>query len=202
MSDLTMRSARAADVSEQDPRVGEQGWVPVPDPTELTTQALLREIGALREFILSEIGHVREISQSKFASMERSFIDVANRTAEQKTDTKDALNAALESAKEAVRLQRDASDKAIAKSEVDTTDKIDALRKLLEKSSDVKDEKIEDLKERMNRIEGALIAAQTAQSGDDKKSASNLVVVGVVISAAFLLVALLSLGLGIYNATQ
>lgn len=175
---------------------------PRPDPTKLTTEALLREIAGLREFVLGEIGHVREISQTKFAAIERQLEGIAQRTAEQKTDTKDALDAALQAAKEAVSLQREASDKAIDKSEKDTTSKIDALGKLVEKSSEVKDEKIEDLKERMNRLEGALIASQTTQTGDEKKSATNLVVVGIAISAAFLLVALLALGLSLYNATQ
>jgi hypothetical protein len=189
-------------MSMSDGRDGRDDVTPRPDPTKLTTEALLREIAGLREFVLGEIGHVREISQTKFSAIDRQLEGIAQRTAEQKTDTKDALDAALQAAKEAVNLQREASDKAIAKSEADTTGKIEALGKLVEKSSDVKDEKIEDLKERMNRIEGALIAAQTVQTGDDKKSASNLVVIGVVISAAFLLVALLGLGLGIYNATR
>lgn len=175
---------------------------PRPDPTKLTTEALLREIAGLREFVLGEIGHVREISQTKFAAIEKQLEGIAQRTAEQKTDTKDALDAALQAAKEAVSLQREASDKAIDKSEADTKKQIDALGKLVERSSEAKDEKIEDLKERMNRIEAALIASQTVQKGDEKKSATNLVVIGVVISGLFLLVALLSLVLGIYNATQ
>jgi hypothetical protein len=171
------------------------GSTPVPDPTELTTQALLREIAGLREFVLSEIGHVREISQTKFASMTLLLEGMAARTAEQKKDTKDALDAALEAAKDAVRLQTEAGDKAIAKSETAFTKQIDALAQLVEKSDKAKDEKINDLKSRMDMLEAGqkgVIQAALHESLE-KKSTGIKDVLALVISAAFVLIGLSSL---------
>lgn len=135
-----------------------KGFVPVPDPTILTTEQLLREIGGVREFVLGEIGHIGTTTEIRFKAVEKEFDGVARRTAEQKTDTKDALDAALAAQKEAVALQTEASDKAIAKSEAATTKQIDALAVQVDKSSDAKDEKIEDLKARMDKLEGSVRA--------------------------------------------
>lgn len=139
------------------------GSRPVPDPTVLTTEQLHREISALREFVLGEIRHVGEMNVEKFRAVEdrfhdvgSKFEDVAHRTAEQKTDTKDALDAALQAAKDAVSLQTEASDKAIAKSEAATTKQIDALAVLVDKSADATTEKIVDLKSRLDKLESAI----------------------------------------------
>jgi hypothetical protein len=176
-----------------DPASGE--LKPVPDPTFLTTQNLLREIAGLREFVLGEIGHVREISQTKFAAMEAAFEDVASRTAEQKTDTKDALDAALQAAKDAVSLQTEASDKAIAKSEAATTKQIDSLSVLVDKAGQDTTDKINDLKARLDKLEasiqGTILAALT--DSKEKKSGNMLQIAALGVSAFFVLVAIVSL---------
>lgn len=127
---------------------------PVPDPTLLTTEALHREVAGMRSFVADEIGHVRELSDQKFTSINARLDSIAERTAEQKTDTRVAVDAALQAAKEAVSMQTQASDRAIAKSEAAITKQIDALGTLVEKSSEAKDEKIDDLKARLDRLEG------------------------------------------------
>jgi transcriptional regulator NrdR family protein len=157
---------------------------PVPDPTALTTEQLHREIGALREFVLGEIQHVREISQVKFAAVEREFATVAERTAEQKTDTKDALDAALRAAKDAVALQTVASDKAIAKSEFAVTKVIDGLVTQMDKSAEVMREQLNDLKQRVGGLE---TTTKTKDEGSTKASA----VIALVISAILVIVSVI-----------
>jgi hypothetical protein len=143
--------------SDPEPRLN---WKPVPDPTELTTEALQREISALKEIVMREITHVDNLSaekfkgvQDKFDSIDDKFDDVAHRTAEQKVDTKNALDAALQAAKDAVALQTAASDKAIAKSETATTKQIDALAVLVDKSDERRGDEITDLKNRIVALE-------------------------------------------------
>lgn len=138
---------------------------PVPDPTILTTEQLHREIASTRELVIGEIRHLSDLTDEKFKAVEDRFSnvddkfdDVAQRTAEQKTDTKDALDAALQAAKDAVALQTVAFADATAKSEAAVTKQIDALGTLVEKSSDAKDEKINDLKSRLDRIEATATA--------------------------------------------
>jgi hypothetical protein len=79
---------------------------PVPDPTELTTQA----IAAANEFTSREVQHLRDLTNVQFDLIERQRV-------EQKKDTKDAVDAALAAAKEAVKEQTAASQLSTNKSE-------------------------------------------------------------------------------------
>jgi hypothetical protein len=148
---------------------------PVPDPTALTTEQLHREIGALREFVLGEIRHVREISQTKFEA-------VSVRTAEQKADTKEAVDAALRAAKDAVALQTAASDKAIAKSEAAVTKVIDGLVIQIDKSIEAMREQLNDLKQRV----GGLETTKTTRDEGSTKSNRDM---ALLISAVIVIVA-------------
>lgn len=138
---------------------------PVPDPTELTTSALNREITSVRELVFGEIRHRSDLTNEQFRSIERAFDvriegiaqqfeSVELRTAEQKADTRMALDAALASAKDAVRLQTEASELAQAKSEAAFTKQIDAILLRIEQVTILMDGKIGDVKERLDRLEG------------------------------------------------
>jgi len=154
---------------------------PVPDPTALTTEQLHREIGALREFVLGEVHHVREISQVKFGAVENQLASVAERTAEQKADTKAALDAALQAAKDAVALQTEASDKAIAKSEAAVTKVIDGLVVQMDKSLEAIREQLNDLKLRLGGLENI-------KTTEDKGFTKSNAVIGLIISAIVVIV--------------
>jgi hypothetical protein len=147
---------------------------PVPDPTALTTEQLHREIGALREFVLGEVRHVREISQTKFEA-------VSTRTAEQKTDTKDALDAALQAAKDAIALQTEAADKAVAKSETAVAKQIENLQTQLDKIISALTDKVDDLRDRVRTLE-------TDKTSTREGSSRNTTVIQVVIAAVVLIV--------------
>jgi hypothetical protein len=127
---------------------------PVPDPTILTTEQLHREIAALREFVLGEIRHVGAINDERFRAVEAQFEQHIERTKEQKTDTQQAVQSALTSAKELVAQRNDASELAIAKSERSISKQIDALASVLDTSNQAQVDRIEDLKARVTRIEG------------------------------------------------
>jgi hypothetical protein len=162
---------------------------PVPDPTLLTTEQLHREIAALREFVLGEIRHVGELSNERFKAVDEQFYAVSERTKEQKEDGRLALDAAFQSAKDAVALQTEASDKAIAKSEAATTKQIDALGIVVEKSSQAKDEKIEDLKSRLDKLEGR-------KEGISASTALILALVGALASIAVVITVVVALTQG------
>lgn len=155
------------------------GSVPVPDPTVLTTQALLREIGSLREIlearmtgtertvgllqnhlndrqsaINAEIVHLQKLHEEKFKSIQVQFVERDTRTEQTSKDSKVAVDAALQAAKEAVGEQNKSSALAIAKSEAATTKQIDAIGALIATTNKAIDEKIDDLKTRMNGMSG------------------------------------------------
>ena len=180
------------------------GWKPVPDPTVLTTEALAREINSVRERLASEVAHVKENSAIKFMAIEQSFADVANRTAEQKTDTKDALDAALAAQKEAVSLQTEASDKAIAKSEAATSKQIDSLTVLQNKAGEDTADKINDLKARLDKLEssiqGTILTAlvESRDKSDDRGGTDRAAIIAVVAVFVSILSILTAVGMAAF----
>ena len=123
---------------------------PSPDPTLLTTEQLLREIEHLRAFLVGrleamdkamvifnenitrvptdtdkQIQHLKELHDEKFESIKIQFIERDTRTEQTSRDSKVAVDAALQAAKEAVGEQNKSSALAIAKSEASTIKQID-----------------------------------------------------------------------------
>jgi hypothetical protein len=190
---------------------------PVPDPTVLTTQQLLRELNSLREILesrldgmdravdvlqstvnrsptLSEInvrqeekfnnfdqrfkdrdkaidllqvhidgfnqyvedsvGRLKDLHQEKFRSIETQFTERDTRTEQTSRDSKVAVDAALQAAKEAVGEQNKSSALAIAKSEAATTKQIDSINTLIQSGNQALNDKIDDMKERITAFEG------------------------------------------------
>lgn len=130
---------------------------PNPDPTLLTTQALFREIAALKELIFTrldatdralalfqenltrvptdtdkQVGYLKELHAERFASVEQQFLASAK-----------ALNAALEAAKEATQ-----------KAELTTMKQIEQQAELLQTVTGALDAKINDARDRLTSIEG------------------------------------------------
>jgi hypothetical protein len=107
------------------------GSVPSPDPTILTTAALYREINTLQVLLEQRLGALETVFSERLLAWQLSikgqFDTIERQRIEQKADTKSALDAALQAAKDAVALQTEASDKAIAKSETATSKAIDQL---------------------------------------------------------------------------
>jgi hypothetical protein len=103
--------------------------LPVPDPTKLTTEGLLREIAHLRELIETRLGHLEEKTE-QIRTEEATALVAALATANQAgiartaalsdlTDTKfQAVNEQINNQADKVALALASSDKAVAKSEV------------------------------------------------------------------------------------
>lgn len=152
---------------------------PIPDPTILTTQQLNREIGALREiietrldgmdkaiellqtlnnhaqdFVKTEVSHLQTLHDEKFKSIQNQFIERDTRTEQTSRDSKVAVDAALQAAKEAVGEQNKSSALAIAKSEAATNKQLDGIGTLLNTTAGGLTDKIDDLRTRLTTIEG------------------------------------------------
>lgn len=134
---------------------------PVPDPTTLTTQSLLREIAGLRELLEARLSTVslavnqlEELHQEKFNSIAIQFRERDTRAEQSAKDSKIAVDAALQAAKEAVGEQNKSSALAIAKSESATMKQIDQIASLITTLNKSLDDKVVDIKDRMTLIEG------------------------------------------------
>jgi hypothetical protein len=102
------------------------GWVPVPDPTKLTTDAVALARAEIEKLSDTKLESFKELVASEFRGR----------------DT--ALAAALKSAQELVKQQNDSNTLAIDKAATATTKQMDALA-----------ERIDDLKERIQIERGS-----------------------------------------------
>ena len=124
------------------------------------------------------IGTLRDLHEEKFKSIQVQFVERDTRTEQTSRDSKVAVDAALQAAKEAVGEQNKSSALAIAKSEASTTKQIDQQGLLIASSTQGLDDKIDDIKDRLTRIEGKDIG--TRSTHEDNRS---LIAVGVAVLA-------------------
>jgi hypothetical protein len=150
-----------------------KGSTPVPDPTILTTAALRREIEGLKELLEQRIEGIRDAFEQKFQLVERQRV-------EQKTDTKDALDAALQAAKDAVSLQTEASDKAIAKSENATNKALDQLATTFTTAVDALRREIGEVKERTSGIDLKVSGIEREKVGAKEDRTGIYATIGVL----------------------
>lgn len=109
-------------------------------PTEVD-----KAVGHLSALISEKLA----IHAEKFSSVQTQFQERDIRTEQTARDSKVAVDAALQAAKEAVGKQQEASDRAIAKSEAAVTKQIDQIVVLIQTNNVSTDGKIIDLKERL-----------------------------------------------------
>ncbi len=140
-----------------------QNWRPVPDPTVLTTQQLMREISSLKELLLTRldamdmavdllqkksdrspsIDEVVVKLDEKFIAVQLQFHERDIRFDRAATDTRTAVDAAFAAAK-----------LAVDKTETGFTKQIDQLAETARASVKAIDDKIDDVKARIGSIEG------------------------------------------------
>ena len=139
-----------------------------PDPTVLTTAALLREVGSLKELfdtrfnsmdqsvarmrdmvdrvpgiVDEKVGHLKDLTDEKFNGIAIRFAEARYLTEQTSRNDKLALDAALQAQKEDVGKQNDSNNASISKTEVLFTKQIDGLN-----------DKIDDIKSRLIANEG------------------------------------------------
>ena len=190
---------------------GNSGYTspPMPDPTILTTQALIREIAGIKELfgvhldgvakqmaslektvhewgreIDLRVGHLHELHDEKFGSIQTQFVERDKRDERTSRDGKEAVAAALQAAKEAVGEQNRSSALSISKSEISTLKQIDQLNNLIGSYSKASDDKITDIKERLDRHEGNTSGAK--DTWGYFIGAAGLVIAGVAILVSIL----------------
>ena len=119
------------------------------------------------------ISTLRDLHEEKFKSIQVQFVERDTRTEQTSRDSKVAVDAALQAAKEAVEKQNTSSALAIAKSESATTKQIDqqgilistattSLNERIDAASATMNSKIDDLKDRLNRMEGGTTGGHQA----------------------------------------
>jgi len=154
--------------------------IPVIDPTEnvkALSEAANKRQDDLRDWLQKYIdtkidGHIR-LSYDRYEGIKREFDNIERRRIEHKADTTRAVDAAFSAAKEAVKEQAAASDKAISKSEGTVSGQIKAVEGT-----------VDDLKDRIGKIE--TMQQTKSDVRDDSRSNVGMIVGIIGICFAFL----------------
>ncbi len=187
-----------------------RGSRPVPDPTELTTQQLIRENIWLRELLETRLDGMDKaiellqatadkfparmdekivaaigVHDEKFKSIGLQFQERDVRTETSKRDGKDALDAALAAQKEAAEKQAATFGLSVAKSEAATDKRIDQMSALINTTADGLEGKISDVKDRLTRIEGHDEGATGTVSAQQAHGGYIVGIIGLVAAVVF-----------------
>jgi hypothetical protein len=153
-----------------------------PDPSPLTTAALLREIDQLHNLVRGWVDALQVLMEAQLKGV------VANiETRLNGNDT--ALQAALQAAEKAVAKQNDSFAIATKKSEDALFKQIDQLGVLINTANKGLEDKINDVRDRMTRFEGS-VQGKSSSASDSREDSRNM------IAAVAVIVALVMGGLG------
>ncbi len=156
---------------------------------------LIREIRPQTEKLIE---HLRALHEVKFAAIDQRFVERDTRTDQAALASKQALDAALQAAKELVQQQNDAASAAAAVMIANFTKLIDQLGIRLESLQKSYDDRLTEIKERIDRGEGShqgAVETRTviAETATAKRGEAGLQwqTVGALIGAFGLLLAVL-----------
>jgi hypothetical protein len=155
---------------------------PVPDPTQLTTEALHREIQALRELLTTQINGNNAVVLEMFRSIENHFQLMETQRIEQKSDTQKAVDAALTAQKDQVKEQTTASERAIATANAATKEQLNQLNVTFATAIGGVTEAVGDLKERVGKIEYVRIGGQERVTETRQSMAAAYALAGFLVS--------------------
>lgn len=124
-----------------------------------------------------QVGHLKELHDEKFESIQRQFVERDVRTEQAAIATKIAVDAALQAQKEAAGAQNESNAAAITKSEVATVKQIDSIVALLNSNSKAIDDKISVINERLNRGEGVSSGARDSRSEAHMSAGQQIAVI-------------------------
>jgi hypothetical protein len=113
-----------------------------------------KQVGAVKELLLEKIESVAKTTAIDVANLEKQFETIEKQRIEQKTDTRVAVDDALKAAKELVFQQNQANSMANAKSEAAFSKHIEQLATLVTSEKNASNDRITDLKERLDKSEG------------------------------------------------
>jgi len=159
----------------------------------------LRRLDHVPDQIDSAVSHLRDVVEQKFINVGNGFVALQERMAEQKKDTKDAVDAAFLAAKDAVNLQTEASEKSIAKSEAGTTKQIDSLGVQATTAIDALKEQINDLKLEVSRINATKSGGTEEHAASRDRTADNRAYVALAITVILFAVTIIGFVIALAN---
>jgi cobalamin biosynthesis Mg chelatase CobN len=164
---------------------------------DVATRLLNEEVNRVPSKLTLAVEQLQAVVGERFDSIDRQFKERDVRAEREAESNKAAVSAALSAQKDAATAHDEANEKAIAKSEVATHETITKLSQLVDTQIRGLSDKIDDLKERVDRGEAVVQGqAQNRFEYRAEKSESHSmiqVVIGVVVTVAAIVALMLSL---------
>lgn len=160
---------------------------------KLAIDAALKAAKEASDAIDEKTFHLQALHDEKFRSIQVQFTERDTRTEQTSRDSKVAVDAALQAAKEAVGEQNRSSALSIAKSETSTAKQIDQQALLIATATHALEDKIGDLKDRVTVIEGKGAGVQTQHTAQQTSTTLLVAVFVAVVSLGGLVIALIKM---------
>ena len=132
----------------------------------------------------TKVTHLEQLHDEKFDSVQTQFRERDTRAEREARDNTKAVDAAFAAQKDQAAREGESNQKAIDKSEKATAEKIDKLGELFTTTIRGLDDKIDDLKERVGRIESVKVGATENRTG-------LYATIGIVSTVFFLVIGIL-----------
>ncbi len=152
-----------------------------------------RQMSAQREYLVGRIEQIMAVGAERFDSINNRFEDRDERIRTLAEHSQNALEAAIKSAAEAVAEQNRANNLAVGKSEVATQKQIDSLITNMGTSIKSLEDKISDLRTRLDSGEGIGLGKADAKIEKRADTGQVLAVIGSIVGGVILLIGLVTL---------
>lgn len=162
---------------------------------ELAEKETNRQISTLDKVVTEKFNVMHQrfaVEEERFKSIATQFSERDTRTEETARQNKTSVDAALQAAKEAVGEQQKANAAAISKSEAGFTKEIDGIKLLLNQITKAADDKIDDLKTRVNVSENRATGTEGHTKGGSDKTSGLLAVGGLLVGVGGVVLAIMA----------
>ena len=132
---------------------------------DAATQLRLDTINHIPGRIDEKVATLSALTDERIRSIGVQFVERDTRAEREARDNKVAVDAAFAAQKEAAAKQDEGNQKAIDKSEIATAEKIEKLAELFRTTVGGLSDKIEDVKDRVGRIESTKVGATENRTG-------------------------------------
>jgi sugar-specific transcriptional regulator TrmB len=156
-----------------------------------TPTVIQTEISHLRELMNEKLGSLSSQADEKFTSVDQRFNERDVRTDQAAKASKEALDAALLAAKELVSQQNEANAAAADKAEQSTIKQIDQIGIRIDTMQKALDDRLTELKERIDRGEGGSTAASAQRTETRLNTGQIIAAVGAMLAAAAIIVTII-----------
>lgn len=160
---------------------------PPPDPSHLTTAQIQREVSVLRELIDSRQLGTDSLNGQRFEAIEKRWLFVNEMRIEQKRDMKDALDAALAAAKEAVTQQNAAFGLATSKSETAMSEQMKQINVTLGTAIESVTQRLNEVKEQVSGMESARQGGNSALHNRRADISQMIALLSLLVSVAVMI---------------